>query len=64
MMNAEAPTIFALNTSRDFGERVCAHLSLSLQAHEEREFEDGEHKTRPLVNVRGREVFVIQLRLV
>jgi ribose-phosphate pyrophosphokinase len=59
-MNAEAIAIFALNTTRDFGERVCAHLSLTLQAHEEREFEDGEHKARPLVNVRGREVFVLQ----
>lgn len=27
--------------------------------HEEREFEDGEHKARSLVNVRGRNVFVI-----
>ena len=59
-MNAETLAIFALNTSRAFGERVCGHLNLSLQAHEEREFEDGEHKTRPLVNVRGRDVFVIQ----
>jgi acyl-CoA synthetase (AMP-forming)/AMP-acid ligase II len=42
------------------GERVCAHLDLSLSAHEEREFEAGEHKARPLVNVRGREVFVLQ----
>ncbi len=27
---------------------------------EEREFEGGEHKTRPLVSVRGRDVFVVQ----
>lgn len=59
-MDSETLTIFALNTSRDLGERVCAHLHLSLQAHEEREFEDGEHKARPLVNVRGRDVFVLQ----
>lgn len=52
--------LFALNTSRDFGEKVSAHLSLPLRAHEEREFEDGEHKARPLVNVRGQDVFVIQ----
>jgi ribose-phosphate pyrophosphokinase len=52
--------IFALNASRDFGEKVCAHLDTSLSAHEEREFEDGEHKARPLVNVRGKDVFVIQ----
>src|SRR5690606_19275225 len=28
--------------------------------HEEREFEDGEHKARPLVNVRDRDVYVLQ----
>ena len=33
---------------------------LSLRAHEERAFEDGEHKARPLGNVRGQDVFVIQ----
>ena len=52
--------IFAPGPSRDFGEKVCAHLGVSLSAHEEREFDDGEHKTRPLVNVRNRDVFVIQ----
>jgi ribose-phosphate pyrophosphokinase len=52
--------VFALNASKVFGERVCAHLGITLSAHEEREFEDGEHKARPLVNVRGRDVFVIQ----
>jgi ribose-phosphate pyrophosphokinase len=51
--------LFALNASQDFGERVAAGLGISLSAHEEREFEDGEHKSRPLVNVRGRDVFVI-----
>jgi ribose-phosphate pyrophosphokinase len=53
-------SVFALNSSRDFGEKVCAHLGIPLSAHEEREFEDGEHKARPLVNVRGKDVFVIQ----
>ena len=59
MENREV-AIFALNSSRDFGDKVCAHLHISLSAHEEREFEDGEHKSRPLVNVRGKDVFVIQ----
>ena len=35
-------------------------LGIALSPHEEREFEDGEHKSRPLVNVRGRDVFVVQ----
>ena len=31
-----------------------------LSSHEEREFEDGEHKARPLESVRGEDVYVIQ----
>lgn len=38
---------------------VAAHLRLSLSEHEEREFEDGEHKARPLENVRNQDVYVI-----
>jgi ribose-phosphate pyrophosphokinase len=56
----EPPLIFALNASRDFGEAVASALGTRLSAHEEREFEDGEHKSRPRVNVRDRDVFVIQ----
>jgi len=52
--------VFALNASRGFGEAVAGALGTGLSAHEEREFEDGEHKTRPTVNVRNRDVFVIQ----
>ncbi len=59
-MSAEDITLFALHASREFGERVSAHLGIPLSDHEEREFEDGEHKSRPLVNVRGRDVFVVQ----
>lgn len=51
--------LFALNASRDFGQKVADHLGLTLSAHEERAFEEGEHKTRPLVNVRGADIFVI-----
>lgn len=52
--------VFALESSRAFGERVAQHLGLPLTAHEERNFEDGEHKARPLVAVRGRDTYVIQ----
>lgn len=52
--------IFALNASREFGERVAAHVGTALSAHEERGFEDGEFKVRPLINVRDRDVFVVQ----
>jgi ribose-phosphate pyrophosphokinase len=59
-MSSASLAVFALNSSRDFGEKVCAHLGASLSAHEEREFEDGEHKVRPLVSVRGKDVFAVQ----
>jgi ribose-phosphate pyrophosphokinase len=51
--------LFALDTTRDYGARVADRLEVPLSPHEEREFEDGEHKARPLVDVRGRDVFVI-----
>ncbi len=59
-MNHDAPVIFALQANRSFGENVARHLGIALSAHEEREFEDGEHKSRSLVSVRGRDTFVIQ----
>ncbi len=52
--------LFALQPSADFGQRVSAELGIPLSSHEERDFEDGEHKSRPLVSVRGKDVFVIQ----
>ncbi len=59
-MNHGEIAIFAPGPGRDFGERVCAHLGFPLSPHEEREFEDGEQKIRPLVSVRGKDVFVVQ----
>ncbi len=58
-MNVRELRLFALAASRAFGEAVSARLAIPLSAHEEREFEDGEHKARPLVSVRGADVFVI-----
>ena len=58
-MNAKELRLFALAASRAFGEAVSASLAIPLSAHEEREFEDGEHKARPLVSVRGADVFVV-----
>jgi ribose-phosphate pyrophosphokinase len=52
--------LFALNATTALGSAVAAELRLPLAAHEEREFEDGEHKTRPLETVRGAHVFVMQ----
>ena len=59
-MQGSSPILFALNSSHQFGQRVAESLGLSLSPHEERDFEDGEHKIRPLVSVRNRHVLVIQ----
>ena len=60
LQQAEAPTLlFALGASAAFGAQVAAGLELDLAPHEEREFEDGEHKARTLVPVRGRAACVI-----
>lgn len=59
-MNDPLLKLFALSESHELGARVAAHLAIALGAHEERDFEDGEHKLRPLESVRGAEVFVLQ----
>jgi ribose-phosphate pyrophosphokinase len=60
MLPASDLMLFALDASAEFGARIAGHLGVALSRHEERNFEDGEHKARPLVNVRGRDVFVLQ----
>jgi ribose-phosphate pyrophosphokinase len=52
--------VFALAASKDLGGSVAAALGQPLAAHEEREFEDGEHKARPLDAVNGADVYVVQ----
>lgn len=52
--------IFALEATRSFGRDVAEALRVELAPHEEREFEDQEHKARPLTSVRGENAYVIQ----
>ena len=52
--------VFALAASKDLGGAISAALGQPLAAHEEREFEDGEHKARPLDAVNGADVYVVQ----
>jgi len=52
--------LFALEASQPFAEAVSRVLAIPLSALEERGFEDGEHKSRPLVSVRDRDVYVVQ----
>lgn len=52
--------LFALSDTAAFGGKVAEVLGQPLDPHEERGFEDGEHKCRPLVSVRGQQAYVIQ----
>jgi ribose-phosphate pyrophosphokinase len=58
-MQGAALQIFALATSKTLGTAVGAALGQPLANHEEREFEDGEHKARPLDPVAGRDVYIV-----
>ncbi|MFA6141612.1 MAG: ribose-phosphate diphosphokinase [Hyphomicrobium sp.] len=52
--------VFALNATAELGSAIARELGKPLSEHEEREFEDGEHKARPLDPVGNADVFVIQ----
>jgi ribose-phosphate pyrophosphokinase len=52
--------LFALAATAELGAAIARELGHPLAAHEERSFEDGEHKVRPLDNVAAADVFVIQ----
>lgn len=59
-MTGQRLCLFAFHASAALGSAVADALNQPLAAHEEREFEDGEHKTRPLESVRGADVYVLQ----
>ena len=52
--------LFALDATRAFGAALAAALDVPLAPHEERTFEDGEHKLRPLVDPAGHDCVVVQ----
>lgn len=52
--------VFSLASGGSLLARICGHLGIEPGRHEEREFEDGEHKIRPLESVRGRDVYVVE----
>jgi ribose-phosphate pyrophosphokinase len=58
-MKTRPLTLFGLEGSRSFTQRVADRLEVPIAQHEERNFEDGEHKARPLEDVRGHDVFVL-----
>jgi ribose-phosphate pyrophosphokinase len=52
--------IFALDTDdRGFAEALARDLDVTLSLHEERVFDDGERKLRPLVDPRGADAYVV-----
>jgi ribose-phosphate pyrophosphokinase len=51
--------LFALNGSEELGNKIANLLGCGLSAHEERGFEDGEHKIRPIGSVAGCDVHVL-----
>lgn len=56
----EALAVFSTGDGRAFVEPVCRVLGVPPTRFEERRFEDGEHKTRPLESVRGRDVYLVE----
>lgn len=51
--------LFSLETDSAFAAALARELGVSVAAHEERRFPDGECKLRPLVDVRGADAFVV-----
>lgn len=58
-MEPDALLVFGLGTTRTLAGAIAAELGRAPSPLEERDFEDGEHKIRPLVSVRGRDVYVV-----
>jgi len=52
--------LFALQASEAFGRAVAGAGGFAMSQHEERTFEDGEYKLRPLETVAGADVYVAQ----
>jgi ribose-phosphate pyrophosphokinase len=59
IMTSSTLSLFAPESSRVLGQLVAARLGVPLSPLEERDFEDGEHKVRPLESVRGRDAYVV-----
>ncbi|HUW53679.1 MAG TPA: ribose-phosphate diphosphokinase [Rhodanobacter sp.] len=51
--------LYGLGASRPQAQAIATALGIALSAHEEREFDDGEHKARPLESVRGADIYVV-----
>ena len=52
--------LFTLDATRTFGDEIARIGQFTVAKHEERVFEDGEYKVRPLEAVAGCDVYVVQ----
>lgn len=59
MTTAGKLSLYALDPDQTFAAGVARHLDVSLSPLEDRVFEDGEYKIRPLESVRGQDVYVV-----
>lgn len=51
--------LYALGGSGALATTIANKMGIDVAEHEERDFEDGEHKIRPLTSVRNRDVYVL-----
>jgi ribose-phosphate pyrophosphokinase len=58
-MPSKSLRVFALAASAELGRAISVALDAPLSVHEERDFEDGEHKSRPVDSVNGTDVYVV-----
>ncbi|MBS0579264.1 MAG: ribose-phosphate pyrophosphokinase [Proteobacteria bacterium] len=60
MRQALEPRLFTLSESRELAKSIAASAELPLAALEERQFESGDFKLRPLESVRDRRTFIVE----
>lgn len=51
--------LYSLDSDDTFAQGLAANLGVKLAPHEDRRFEDGENKLRPLLDPRGSDAFVV-----
>lgn len=58
-MSSDKLALFTLAGTTEYATRLASRMGMPLSAVEERDFEDGEHKIRPLASVQGLDAYVI-----
>jgi ribose-phosphate pyrophosphokinase len=60
VMGFDDIALFDLDPDWAHGRQIANHLEIPVSPHEERGFDDGEFKVRPLIGVRNKDVYVVQ----